>query len=947
MLARFAVFSLLVTLASPAFADNVADEADLRFKRGAELYAKGRIDEALGEFFVSNRLAPNRNVVFNIASCWEKIGRSQEAFRYFNDLRADETDPSDIKALDAALARLRPKVALVHVETVPAGADVFVEREDLGSQGLSPRTLALATGPTKVIARLPGFRTASVDVFLKNGGEKHVRLELERIWGHFDVTSYPTGAEVRVDSPDGELGCVTPCDLRVLPGRHTLYFAADGYASTSRDAEVAPDERASVQVALDSKPGPVGKIVVQANRTRALVKIDGIEAGFTPVVVDVTVGPHDVEVSYPDLELWRKVVDVSEGVSSIVDARLSVPPPSVSAAAKSLVSANDTAASVTVISADEIRSMGWQTLAQALRAVRGLYLSNDRTYDYVGVRGFQPPGDFNTRILVLVDGHPYNDVWVGQAGIGTDFDVDLSQVERIEVVRGPNSALYGSAAVFGVINVVHRIAPRQGIVELRATGGNQGTGKARVTAGYEGAGWGASVSAAGLQADNAPTTVLNLPDGSKETVTGLDGVSARHLQVLARLGKFNLVAVHNDRSKQIPTGAFGTELNAAGSRARDRRTFVEGRFEHAFDSGLELTARGYWDQARFDGSYRYTDSTSRDEDRADWTGGEARVRTQSLAGHRVTLGVEAQRWLSVQQFVRNANNVLLDDDRNATVLSGYIHDEWKLHDKFKAELAVRADHYSGAVEQVALAPRGALLGRFYEGGLTKLAVGRAFRVPNIYERYYQDGGQSQKAPTPDSLRPEIILQAELEHTHRLNEEVLVTGGVFASQLSDVLRLEVDESDDLLVYRSGDTSIRAVGAEFDLRWQPSRLQLLSFAYSFQLSEDPEAGDNRSLMNSPRHIAALRGMHPIMRSLAVGFELIWNSPRLGRDGNAYGEALVASVALSGDIESWGLHYSLSAQNLFDERYELPVGDDINAFAVPQYGRTVQLTLAKSFF
>lgn len=946
MLHRLLIPVVLLSLVATARADNVADEAELRFRRGADLYSKGRIEEALGEFFASNRLSPNRNVVFNIARCWEKIGRVHEAYRYYNDLRAEPWSDGDRRSLEEALARLRPHVALVHVETNPPGADVFVEREDLGSQGLTPRTLALPAGKTTIIARLDGFRTATAEVTLSKGDQTPVRLDLERIWGHFDARSTPP-AEVRLDDAAGPAVCTTPCEVRALPGRHTLYFTADGHLPATRTAEVGPEARTAVEITLAARPPPVGKVVVQANRARALVKVDGVEAGFTPVVLDaIVVGEHEIEVSYPELETWRTVVSVDEGVSTVVDAKLSVPPPTVSAAAKSLGSANDTAASVTVISAEEIRAMGWQTLAQALRGVRGLYLSNDRTYDYVGVRGFQPPGDFNTRILVLVDGHPYNDVWVGQAGIGHDLDVDLSQVERIEVVRGPNSALYGSSAVFGVINVVHRLAPRQGRVELRATGGNQGMGKARVTAGYEGTGWGASVSAAGFRADNEATTVLDLPtDAAPAKVRGLDGEQARHLQALARVGGFRLVAVHNDRGKEIPTAPFGTLLGAEGTRARDIRTFVEGRFEHRFASGIDVTARGYWDQVRFSGAYRYDDETLLDEDRADWTGGEARVRLPSMEGHRLTAGVELQRWLSVTQNVRYGPTVLLDDDRSATVASGYLHDEWQLHEKLKAELAVRADNYAGAVEQFALAPRAALLGRLYPGGVTKLALGRAFRVPTIYERYYSDGDQSQKRPLPGSLEPEVIVQAELEHTHRLNEELLVTGGVFASQLSHVLRLETDPSDGLLVFRSATRPIRALGAEFDLRWQPSRLQLLSFAYSFQYSRDPEAGG--ALVNSPRHVAALRGMQPLLHSLAVGFELIWNSPRLGRDGHLHGEALLASVALSGDLPAWGLHYSLSAQNLFDERYALPAGDEVGVVAVPQYGRTVQLTLAKSFF
>ena len=128
--------------------------------------------------------------------------------------------------------------------------------------------------------------------------------------------------------------------------------------------------------------------------------------------------------------------------------------PDVSAAMKHVQSTHEAPSAVTIVTAEEIRRLGYRTLGEVLRSVRGFYVTGDRNYDYLGVRGFARAGDYNDRVLLLVDGHTYNDDIYQSAPIGYDFGIDLEAVERIEVIRGPGSALYGGNAIFAVINVV-------------------------------------------------------------------------------------------------------------------------------------------------------------------------------------------------------------------------------------------------------------------------------------------------------------------------------------------------------------------------------------------------------------------------------------------------------------------------------------------------------------
>lgn len=143
-----------------------------------------------------------------------------------------------------------------------------------------------------------------------------------------------------------------------------------------------------------------------------------------------------------------QVPDSTAGSLSLDDL-LSMP---ISTAAKYEQTVSEAPASVSVITAQEIEQYGYRTITEALSHLPGFYVSYDRNYSYIGVRGFSRPSDYNNRILMLLNGHTVNENYFD--GILTETMPDLRAVERLEVIRGPGSALYGSNAMFAVVNVV-------------------------------------------------------------------------------------------------------------------------------------------------------------------------------------------------------------------------------------------------------------------------------------------------------------------------------------------------------------------------------------------------------------------------------------------------------------------------------------------------------------
>ncbi|MSR83817.1 MAG: HAMP domain-containing protein [Candidatus Latescibacteria bacterium] len=146
----------------------------------------------------------------------------------------------------------------------------------------------------------------------------------------------------------------------------------------------------------------------------------------------------------------------------------------ISTAAKYEQLGADAPASVTVVTAEDIALYGYRNLAEILRHAAGFYSSDDRNYTYLGVRGFSRPSDYNNRVLFLVDGHALNESVFGQGLFANETPFDMDSIQQVEIVRGPGSALYGSYAMFAVVNVVTRRGGAQPETHLEVEAGSWG-----------------------------------------------------------------------------------------------------------------------------------------------------------------------------------------------------------------------------------------------------------------------------------------------------------------------------------------------------------------------------------------------------------------------------------------------------------------------------------------
>ena len=959
-LRRAALFTLAILLAAPAYADNTADEADLAFRRGGEAYRAKHYEDALAEFFHSNRLVHNNNVVQNIARCYEQLQMYDEAYRYWRGVLGENPKGEDKRAIEASLARLASRVALLQVATTPPGAEIYVERKDLGSLGTSPQTLALPAGKTTVILALPGHREARHTVELSAGRTAHIEAELEFIWGRVKLGGDPAGAEVRVDKTEGPPEVTLPGVLKVKPGPHILNVSAAGYLSLQVPVDLKGDQEIEATPRLQPLPAATGNVVVTANHEGAMVRVDGKESGFTPTVIPLVVGSHKVEVTMADMRSWEQTVQVETNTTVQVRADLHFGGEKTTAASKTETSTEDAPASITVINRDEIVAFGYRTLSEALRAVRGIFWTYDRQYESLGVRGFAPPGDKNNRILILWDGHAVGDVLSGVTFVGEDLDVDLGQIERIEIVRGPVSSLFGTGAFFGVINLVPRRHLADHYVEVTGRAGSLGLYGGRATGAYRAEQGELLLSIAG--ATQKGDEYYPVPDDAGTLVHDQDRELAFHGTLRGRYKGFSLMADVQSRGKDLPTGASNTILGAPGTRVKDQRLLVEARFDHQFEDTSTLQARAYYDSTRYRGYWEYPEGEQTDHTEADWAGAELRYRTRELARMHITAGVEVQEQFRLHMGVETVGVPGLDDTHTfLTVVSGYLVDELRVADWMLINASARADEYLSGFG-FTINPRLAIIAKPWKGGVLKAMGGKSFRAPSDYERYYNDNDGTTDPltglphyislkPNPD-LKPENIYTAELELTQEIGGDLKITAAGFFNWITDLLNYATDPSDGLLWTVNATGLVRTQGAELEVRWQPQRLMLVSASYSFQnmiITGVADPADRARLKaNAPNHVFAVRGMFPISAPYLVGsIEGVYNSPRLNRDGTGTtGELFFLDVGISGELPGGQFRYFAGAKNLLDERPQLPTGGDVDALTVPTYGRTFLVKLTGSY-
>lgn len=609
-------------------------------------------------------------------------------------------------------------------------------------------------------------------------------------------------------------------------------------------------------------------------------------------------------------------------------------------------------ASVSLVSREEIQTFGYRTLAEVLQSVPGFYSSNDRNYTYLGVRGFSRPGDYNSRVLLLIDGHRANDNIYDAAYFGQDALVDIDMVERVEVIRGPSSSLYGSSAVLGVINVITRPGSQFNGVEASAEAGGFGTYKGRVTAGQKFESGLEFVASGSFYESEGPGRLyypeFDDPATQNGVTRGLDWERAGNFLGRLSYGDVTLAVGLVRRTKGVPTAAYEAPFNDPRVRTTDQTVYADVGYAHEFAQGLHVSARLSYHRYTYSGDYPYDVAypgdppqvvLNRDEAVGESWAAEL-VATQELY-ERLTLtgGAEVRDNFRQDQLNFDAGNpptVYTDSREHGLVAAVFGQAEYAIRSDLLVSAGLRYDHYSTVGGSAN--PRAGLNYRPWENTTFKLLYGRAFRAPNASELSYVAPGAQGNA----GLRPETDQTWEAVVEQTLWKTVRLSASGFYYRLDDLIEIRsVGGVTQAVNLQAADS----LGTELALENQWGHGWLGRVSFTAQRAEDRATGEE--LTNSPRRLAKFHLRAPLIRDrLFAAAEVQYvGTVRAVQSGRVDDYWITNLTLLSRELVP-GLELSGGVYNVFDQDFAITGFEEHRQRLIPQNGRSFRVKLTYRF-
>lgn len=605
-------------------------------------------------------------------------------------------------------------------------------------------------------------------------------------------------------------------------------------------------------------------------------------------------------------------------------------------------------ASVTVVTRADIERAGYRTLAEILAGVRGFYVANDRQYSYIGTRGFLRPGDYNGRILVLLDGHRMNEDIYDGGYVAHEAMVGVDLVERVEVIRGPASSVYGNNAVLAVINVITRRPADVDGLELSGGAGSRRSYEAQLSYGGLPGGLATAASITGWSSrgqDRAYYPEFD-PAVSSEPRAANGGVAedadderAWNGYASMAAGDWTLRLFAATRDKRQPTAAYGTVFGDERLLFTDQRAYADLAWQHAIQPDTQLDLRMAYDWYGFDGDYPVDQAAAGDppdiiinvdQSRGQWLTTEVQATHRLGGDDALVAGIEYRDHFQQDQLNYDApapDTPYVDARETSRTVGAYAQADFALWGALRASAGLRYDTFFGDFDE-ALSPRAGLIADLATGTTLKALYGSAYRAPNIYERFYYSAQAGQPRLEPETIRTyEVVAEQHVGRNHHLS----VSG--YRYDLHGLITQTTDAAGDVVFRNLAAAEGYGVELEAAGKWNGG----FEVVASLLLQKTRDGTTGQELSSSPGTLAKVRLVLPLAGDrLGAVLEGRYHDSMSTLRGGGVDGALVGNAHLLWRAVVPGLDVSLGATNVGDVAYGFSGSEDHTQRFIPEDGR-----------
>jgi iron complex outermembrane receptor protein len=632
-----------------------------------------------------------------------------------------------------------------------------------------------------------------------------------------------------------------------------------------------------------------------------------------------------------------------------------------------------------VITAQDIEATGADNLDEVLQMVPGLHVSRDNLYNPIySIRGLYSLT--NPETLVMINGIPIKDLAAGNRGSAWG-GMPLHNVARIEVIRGPGSAVYGADAFSGAINIITKQVADIDGTEMGARVGSFDTYEAWM---LHSDAWGDVAVAVALEwrdTKGHAETVTADRQSALDRQTGSSASFAPGAVELERRWLDAHIDLHKDHWR-LRAGYQGRPHNgtgAGGAQSLDpigylsdarynvdlsyhnpvltknwdvkaQLSLIERDFAsndvHLFPAGTRLPFPQQPNGVVYPNGVRQSHDFSQR-----YTTVAVDSFYRGLRNHvlRLGAGYAVQDLYDSTYFTNRgigANGKPIPPHAGMVELTGtpaiiiptakrknlhaFIQDTWAFYDSWEVTAGIRYDDYSDF--GTTINPRAALVWQTSSKLTTKLLYGQAFRAPSFRELYvFNNVYRGNK-----DLTAEEIETWEVAFDYRASDSLNLAANLFSYEVSDKI-LFVPLPDSNLLSPENYGNQEGYGMEFEARWKMSAKSSLMFNYAYANSES----DNADIGNYPHHSAYLRSDWLLAPNWYLNAQANWvaDRSRPPADMGLSETADYVTVDLTlrhKDINAKTWNFAFGARNIFDTDAREPISRQIPG-DLPQAGRS----------